>query len=234
MEEVVITALGIPRVEKALGYSLQKISAQQIMTVRSSNIIGSLHGKVARVSIRSSSAGPAASANITIGGISSLTGNNQPLFVVNGMPITNDLYSFDDGLNGSTTIDFGNAAQVINADDVHEINILKGPAASALYGSRAANGVVLVETKTGNTQPKGLGVELNTSITFYSPLKLPNYQNKYGYGGGGKYSYLDGSTYIGPYEHYDAYAENWGPEMNGQNIIQFHSNGQRTLSSGTK
>ncbi|MCY4298193.1 MAG: SusC/RagA family TonB-linked outer membrane protein [Flavobacteriaceae bacterium] len=226
LDEVVITALGIPRVQKALGYSVQKISAQQIATVRSSNIAGSLNGKVAGVSIRNSSAGPSASANITIRGVSSLTGNNQPLFVVNGMPITNDLYSFDDGLNGSTTIDFGNAAQVINADDVYEINILKGPAASALYGSRAANGVVLVETKTGKAQPEGLGVELNTSITFSSPLKLPNYQNKYGYGGDGKYSYLDGSTYIGPYEHYDAYAENWGPEMNGQNIIQFHSNGQ--------
>ena len=76
-------------------------------------------------------------------------GNNQPLFVVNGTPITNDLYTFDDGLNGSTSIDFGNAAQIINTDDIED-KVFKGPAASALYGSRAANGVILIETKTGN------------------------------------------------------------------------------------
>lgn len=226
LDEVVITALGIARVEKALGYSVQKIGGQQIAKIRSSNVLSALSGKVSGVSIRSSSSGPSASANINIRGVSSLSGNNQPLFVVNGMPITNDLYSFDDGLNGSTTIDFGNAAQIINADDIQEINILKGPSASALYGSRAANGVILVKTKTGHVQPNGLGIELNTSVSLSNPLRLPKYQNIYGYGGGGKYSYKDGSTFIGAEENYDAYAENWGPEMNGQDIIQFHSNGQ--------
>ena len=115
-------------------------------------------------------------------------GNNQPLFVVNGMPITNDLYTFDDGLNGSTSIDFGNAAQIVNTDDIEAISVLKGPAASALYGSRAANGVILIETKTGNFVKKGLGIEINSSIQIANPLKLPDYQNQYGSGGGGKYS----------------------------------------------
>jgi TonB-dependent SusC/RagA subfamily outer membrane receptor len=112
-------------------------------------------------------------------------GNNQPLFVLNGMPITNDLYSFDDGLNGSSTIDFGNAAQLINSDDIENISILKGPAASALYGSRAANGVILVETKTGTYGADEFNVELTTGVQMANPLKLPNYQNTYGSGGGG-------------------------------------------------
>lgn len=228
LDEVVITALGIKKEEKALGYSVQGIKSSELNKVKSTNIINALSGKIAGVNITGSSAGPSASSNINIRGASSLTGNNQPLFVVNGMPVTNDLYSFDDGLNGSTTIDFGNAAQIINTDDINSISVLKGPAASALYGSRAANGVILIETKTGVSQTEAFGVELNTSIQFSNPLKLPNYQNEFGSGGGGKYSYLNGSTYIGVNQNYDAYGENWGPRMNGQLIKQFNSDGQST------
>ena len=149
-----------------MGYSVQGISASEINKVKATNIVNSLAGKVAGVNITGSAAGPAASSNITIRGASSLMGNNQPLFVVNGMPITNELYGFDDGLNGSTSIDFGNAAQLINTDDINAISVLKGPAASALYGSRAANGVILIETKTGEYADEDLGVELNSSIQF--------------------------------------------------------------------
>jgi len=226
LDEIVITALGIKRSEKALGYSVQAIKAKEISKVKASNVVNALAGKIAGVSISGSSAGPTASSNITIRGASSLMGNNQPLFVVNGMPITNDLYSFDDGLNGSSTIDFGNAVQIVNTDDIEAISILKGPAASALYGSRAANGVILIETKTGDFQKKGFGVEVNTSIQFSNPLKLPNYQNEFGSGGGGKYSYINGSTYIGANQNYDAYGENWGPRLNGQLVKQFNSDGQ--------
>ena len=226
LNEVVITALGIRRNEKALGYSVQGIKASEISKVKATNVVNSLAGKVAGVTITGSAAGPSASSNINIRGAASLMGNNQPLFVVNGMPITNDLYSFDDGLNGSTSIDFGNAAQIINTDDIEAISVLKGPAASALYGSRAANGVILIETKTGNFIKEKLGVEINTSIQIANPLKLPNYQNVYGSGGGGKYSYLNGSTYIGANQNYDAYGENWGPAMNGQLVKQFDSSGK--------
>ena len=226
LDEVVITALGIEREEKALGYSVQGITGSEVTKVRTPNVVNALAGKISGVNITGSSAGPTASANITIRGATSLMGNNQPLFVVNGMPITNDLYSFDDGINGSTTIDFGNAAQLVNADDIENISVLKGPAASALYGARAANGVILIETKTGKLKSQGTKVELSTGIQIADPLKLPNYQNKYGSGGGGKYSYLNGSTYIGANENYDAYGENWGPEMNGQLIKQFNSNGE--------
>jgi len=226
LTEVVVTALGVERDEKALGYSVQRLDAKEISTVKATNPVNALSGKVSGVYITGSGNGPTASANINIRGAASLLGNNQPLFVVNGMPITNDLYSLDDGLNGSTTIDFGNASQIVNSDDIASINILKGPAASALYGSRAADGVILIETKTGKNAQEGVSVELNSSTTFESILKLPDYQNEFGFGGGGKYSYLDGSTYIGANENYDAYGENWGPRMNGQLIKQFNSDGE--------
>lgn len=225
LDEVVVTALGVKREEKALGYSVQKLATDEVAKVKATNFTDNLAGKVSGVFITGSSAGPSASSNINIRGAASLLGNNQPLFVVNGMPITNDLYSFDDGLNGSTTIDFGNAAQNINPDDIESVNVLKGPAASALYGARAADGVILVETKTGENA-KGWGVEINNTTTFSSILKMPDYQNEYGFGGGGKYSYLDGTNYIGENEYYEAYGENWGPRMNGQLIKQFNSNGE--------
>lgn len=225
LDEIVVTALGVQRSEKALGYSVQKLGAKDIATVKPTNITNALAGKTSGVYITGSSAGPTASANINIRGAASLLGNNQPLFVVNGMPITNDLYSFDDGLNGSTTIDFGNAAQIVNPDDIESINVLKGPAASALYGSRAADGVILIETKTGKNA-EGWGVNINSSTTFSGILKLPNYQNEFGFGGGGKYSYKDGTNYIGEREYYEAYGENWGPRMNGQLIKQFNSDGE--------
>lgn len=226
LDEVVLTALGIRRAEKAIGYSVQGISGAEIAEVKATNVINALSGKVAGVNITGSSAGPSASANITIRGATSLMGNNQPLFVVNGMPITNDLYSFDDGLNGSSSIDFGNAAQIINSDDVESISVLKGPAASALYGSRAASGVILVETKTGKLSEPGYRVDLSTNLQFGSPLKLPNYQNTYGSGGHGQYSYVDGLWSTGEANQRDAYGENWGPRMNGQRIKQFNSNGE--------
>lgn len=225
IDEVVITALGVERSEKALGYSVQKLGAGAIATVKPTNVTNALAGKVSGVYITGSSAGPTASSNINIRGVASLLGNNQPLFVVNGMPITNDLYSFDDGLNGSTTIDFGNAAQIVNPDDIESVNVLKGPAASALYGARAADGVILIETKTGKNQ-EGWGVEINNTTMFSSILKMPDFQNEYGFGGGGKYSYLNGSNYIGDKEYYEAYGENWGPRMNGQLIKQFNSDGE--------
>ncbi|WP_235954528.1 SusC/RagA family TonB-linked outer membrane protein [Cyclobacterium salsum] len=226
LTEIVVTALGVEREEKALGYSVQRLDGEDLATVKAINPINGLSGKLSGVYITGSGNGPTASANITIRGAASLLGNNQPLFVVNGMPITNDLYSFDDGINGSTTIDFGNASQIVNSDDIASINVLKGPAASALYGSRAANGVILIETKTGQGSDTPMGVEINSSTTFENILRLPDFQNEYGFGADGKYSYVDGSNYIGPNESYEAYGENWGPRMNGQLIKQFNSNGE--------
>ncbi len=227
LDEIVVTALGVERDEKALGYSVQKLGSDEIAKVKPTNVVNALAGKVSGVYITGSSAGPSASSNINIRGAASLLGNNQPLFVVNGMPITNDLYSFDDGLNGSTTIDFGNAAQIVNPDDIASINVLKGPAASALYGARAADGVILIETKTGENAD-GWGVQINNTTMFSSILKMPDYQDEYGFGGFGKYSYLNGSNYstFDGVEYWEAYGENWGPRMNGQEIVQFNSDGK--------
>lgn len=223
IDEVVVTALGVKRSEKSLGYAIQKLDGQKISEVPATNVVNGLNGKLAGVNIQGGAAGPTASANITIRGENSLSGDNQALFVVNGIPITNGLFSPGDGLNGSTTIDFGNAAQIINPDDIAEISVLKGPAAAALYGTRAANGVILVTTKTGQGA-KGWGVTLNSTTTFSSILKLPDYQNDYGVGGYGRYSYNGGTTYTGDY--YDAFGENWGPRMDGTNIVQWNSNGE--------
>lgn len=223
LESVVVTALGVERDEKSLGYAIQKLEGGDISEVPSTNVVNGLNGKLAGVNIQGSAAGPTASANITIRGENSLSGDNQALFVVNGIPITNGLFSSGDGLNGSTTIDFGNAAQIINPDDIAEISVLKGPAAAALYGTRAANGVILVTTKTGEGS-EGWGVTLNSSTTFSGILKLPDYQAEYGVGGYGRYSYNGGTTYTGDY--YDAFGENWGPRTNGANIVQWNSNGE--------
>lgn len=222
LTEVVVTALGVKRESKSLGYTVQRVSGEDITQARETNVINSLAGKVAGVNIVGSSSGPTSSSNITIRGQSSLSGNNQPLFVVNGLPITNGLNSPGDGLNGSTTIDFGNAAAVINPDDIEEISVLKGPTAAALYGTRAANGVVLITTKTGRNS-EGLGVEINSNTTFESVLRYPDYQNQYGGGGYGKRDYVDGTQYFGSY---DAFGESWGPPMDGRLVRQFGSDGE--------
>lgn len=225
LDEVVVTGLSISRDKKSLGYAVQEIEGKQISEVQSTNFTNALAGKVAGVFVTGSSNGPTASANVTIRGESSLSGKNQALFVVNGIPITNGLYSPGDGLNGSTTIDFGNASQVINSDDIASVSILKGPAASALYGSRAANGVILITTKTGeNESKKGWLVDVNSNTNFETILKLPDFQNEFGAGGYGRYSYENGVTYTGDY--YDAFGENWGPRLDGTPIKQWDSNGE--------
>lgn len=223
LDEIVITALGIAREEKALGYAVQNLDEEAVNSMKSPNIVNNITGKIAGVYITNNSSGPTASSNITIRGETSLTGSSQALFVVNGIPITNGLYSPGDGINGSTTIDFGNSAQIVNAQDIKSLSVLKGPAAAALYGSRAANGVILITTKTG-ADAMGTRVELNSSTHFESPLRMPDYQNEYGFGGYGKFSYFNGQTYTGNY--YDAFGENWGPRMDGTLIKQWNSDGE--------
>ena len=223
LEEVVITALGVSREERALGYAVQGLKSKDIASVPAPNAVDNLSGKLAGVYVTGGSSGPTASSNVTIRGQTSLNGNSQALFIVNGVPITNGLFSPGDGLNGSSTIDFGNGAQIVNSFDIENISVLKGPAAAALYGSRAANGVIYITTKTGKNSD-GWGISVNSNTVLETPLKLPNFQDEYGNGGNGKYSYSDGATYTG--EYYDAFGENWGPRTNGQLIKQFDSNGE--------
>ncbi len=188
MTEVVVTALGISREKKSLGYATQEVTGEQVSAVKTDNFINSLSGKVSGVQIRRTT-NFGGSTNIVVRGNKSLTGNNQTLFVVDGVPISNDITNTDAQSQARTGYDFGNAASDINPEDIESINILKGAAATALYGSRAANGVVMITTKKGATK-QGVGVSINSSFTIGSVDKstFPAYQKQYGGGYGPFYS----------------------------------------------
>ncbi|TSA39006.1 MAG: SusC/RagA family TonB-linked outer membrane protein [Porphyromonadaceae bacterium] len=226
LDEVVVTALGISREKKALGYSVQDIGGDKIEKTKVSNIVNALQGKLAGVQITNSDGGVASGARILIRGVNSLSagGNNQPLFIVDGVPINNS--TSDVGAYGGN--DYGNAASDINLSDVENVSVLKGASATALYGSRAVNGVILITTKSGKPRlgKPGLGVTFEENVMWEKPLVIPKLQDLYGQGssdgpGTGKYSfsYVDGS-YGGVNDGVD---ESWGPPLDGRLIPQFDS-----------
>lgn len=214
LNEVVVTALGISRQKKSLGYAVQELKSNDISEAKEGNLVNALAGKVAGVRITNSQ-GDMGSSRIVIRGETSISGNNQPLFVVDGVPVDNSQL----GAGGSR--DYANAISDINAEDIESISVLKGPNAAALYGSRAAAGVVLIKTKTGKSK-KGLGVTVNSNTTIENLLVLPDYQNVYGQGSNGQFSYVDGKG--GGVN--DGVDESWGPKMDGRLIPQFFSNGE--------
>jgi TonB-linked SusC/RagA family outer membrane protein len=218
LSEIIVTALGVERETKALGYAVQAVDGAQLTEAREPNVINSLSGRIAGVQITNSSSGIGGSTRVTIRGESSLNINaNQPLFVVDGIPISNAIVGSSG--SGGQEVDYGNAAGEINPDDIASMSILKGPAAAALYGSRAANGAILITTKSGKGQ-QGLGVSINSNVTFDSPLVLPDWQNKYGQGNNGLFSFMDGSG-AGTADGVD---ESWGPALDqGLTIPQFDS-----------
>lgn len=179
LSEVVVTAFGVKKEVKSLGYGVQEIKGQQLTEARATNVVNGLSGKVAGLRV-SSNGGPGSGSTIQIRGASSVSGNNQPLVVIDGVPIQQ---TFDK--------QFGSGLAEINPDNIQEMTVLKGPNAAALYGSRAANGVILVTTKTG-AGTKGIGVEINTNTTFERPWVKPNFQNTYGGGNGYRTWYNDG------------------------------------------
>lgn len=228
LEEVVVTALGISREKKALGYSVQEVSGEDISDVRDNNFINSLSGKVAGVQITSSSGNMGGSSRILLRGANSISGENQPLFVVDGIPIDNSNFSSVNQRRGAGGYDYGNMAQDINPDDIESISILKGANAAALYGSRASNGVILITTKKGKLR-KGLGVSVNSSVTWEQVSRLPKFQNQYGGGfivsdeDGGRNGFsvleLNGSEYL--ISQY-AVDESWGPELDqGYEVVHW-------------
>lgn len=226
LEEVVVTALGIKKKKKRLGYAVQEIQNEDLVTARETNITNSLAGRAAGVQITGGSSGVGSTSLITIRGEGSLIpGNNSPLFVVDGIPISNRTTS--NRSEGNLEIDFGNGAQDINPDDVESISILKGPNATALYGSRGLNGVVLVTTKSGKGS-KGLGISFTQNITFENALRIPKYQNQYGQGAGGEFSFGDGFG-AGTNDNID---ESWGPRMDGRLIAQHNSPTSSGLRAG--
>ncbi|WP_268847749.1 SusC/RagA family TonB-linked outer membrane protein [Flavobacterium aestivum] len=182
LQSVVVTALGIKREKKSLGYATQQIKGDDLTKVITGNLANSLSGKLSGVAIKTSG-NIGGSTNVLIRGIKSLTGNNQPLWVVDGIPLNNDNTNSRNQTIGIGGFDYGNSASDINPDDIETMNVLKGTAASALYGSRAAGGVIIVTTKKGS-KSKGLGVTVDSGITIGHADKstLPHYQTQYGAG----------------------------------------------------
>ncbi|GAA4314733.1 SusC/RagA family TonB-linked outer membrane protein [Mucilaginibacter gynuensis] len=215
LNEVVVTALNISKEKKSLGYAVQGLKSKDISEAKETNIINALSGKIAGVNVTSSQ-GDMGSARIIIRGETSIAGNNQPLFVVDGVPVDN---AQNQGTSGSR--DFANVLSDLNSEDIESLTVLKGPNAAALYGSRAAGGVILIKTKSGKNS-KGLGITLNSNTSFSSLLTLPDYQNAYGQGSNGKFSYVDGKG-AGINDGVD---ESWGPALDGRLIPQFFSNGK--------
>jgi TonB-linked SusC/RagA family outer membrane protein len=215
LEEVVVTALGISREKKALGYSVQDVTGDEIARAKETNIINSLQGRVSGTQITATSGAVGASSRIVIRGISSLSGNNQPLFVIDGIPIDNANF----GDTGNDGVNKGNGAADINPDDIETLTVLKGASASALYGSRASAGVIVVTTKKGKKGER-LSVDISNTTTFETPLRLPDFQNKYGQGNAGQFKYVDGAG--GGIN--DGVDESWGPPLDvGLMIPQFFS-----------
>lgn len=219
MDEFVVTALGISREKKALGYAVQEVDGSDLDKARETNVINSLQGKVAGVQITGSS-NMGGSSRMIIRGSSSILGNNQPLFVVDGVPIDNSNFTSTDQARAAGGYDYGNAAQDINPDDVESMTVLKGASAAALYGSRAANGVVLITTKKGKagTGKGGIGVSVNSSFQWSNVYVLPDYQNRYGGGAGPSFDTLNNELI--PDYGYDG---SWGPELNGQQVRHWDS-----------
>jgi TonB-linked SusC/RagA family outer membrane protein len=213
LDEVVVTALGISRQKKSLGYAVQEIKGDNLAEAKEVNLVNALAGKVAGVRVTNSQ-GDMGSSRIVIRGETSISGNNQPLFVVDGIPVDNSQ------LNSAGARDYANTISDINPNDIESISVLKGPNAAALYGSRAAAGVIIIKTKSGKSK-KGVGITLNSNVAIESLLTLPEYQNAFGQGSEGKFSYVDGKG-AGINDGVD---ESWGPKLDGRLIPQFNSKG---------
>jgi TonB-linked SusC/RagA family outer membrane protein len=214
LNEVVVTALNITREKKSLGYAVQELKSKDIAEAKETNLVNALSGKIAGVQVTNSQ-GDMGSSRIIIRGETSISGNNQPLFIIDGVPVDN---TQNLGTGGSR--DFANTISDINSEDIESMSVLKGPNAAALYGSRAAAGVVLITTKKGKGT-KGLGISINSNTSFSNLLVLPDYQNSFGQGSNGQFSYVDGKG--GGVN--DGVDESWGPRLDGRLIPQFNSNG---------
>lgn len=212
LTEVVVTALGISREKKALAYAVTEVKGEEFTQARENNVANAFSGKIAGVNVTGMSSGPGGSSRVIIRGNGSLSGNNQPLYVINGMPMNNTARSQAQG-EGATILDRGDGIAAINPDDIETINVLKGGPAAALYGSQASNGVILITTKSGKAQ-KGIGVEFNSNFTVGSPSMYPDLQYVYGQG-------LDGVKPTTKAQAISSGRLSFGAKMDGQPYIQF-------------
>lgn len=217
LDQVLVTALGVKKSTKAVAYAVTELKGTEFTKAKETNIANALVGKIAGVNVSSTATGPNGSSRVIIRGNGSLNGNNQPMYVVNDLPIDNTQLNLPGIGNGAGStrinVDRGDGTSVINADDIKTITVLKGGTAAALYGANAANGVILIQTKRGAAQ-KGIGIEYNTSFTFETPSIVPDWQYEYGSGANGKK----------PTTQAEAIAAgrwSWGAKMDGSNVVQF-------------
>lgn len=200
LEEVVVTALGIKRSERSLGYAAATVSGESISNQRSTDALSALSGKIAGVQVSTTGSDPGSANSVIIRGVSSLNGSNQPLYVVDGVPIVNNVV---EGV-GRQTYSLGNGANLVSPDNIESLTVLKGAAATAIYGSRAANGVIIINTKSGNKK-EPLRIQANVGVQVSEVSKLPMMQNTFGQGWyGEKTSDENGS---------------WGPAFDGRNYV---------------
>ncbi|WP_158827480.1 SusC/RagA family TonB-linked outer membrane protein [Mucilaginibacter lacusdianchii] len=220
LSEVVVTALGIKKDQKKLGYSVSTVNGNDLNQARESNVALSLEGRVAGLSVGASNGGPGSSARVLLRGLTSFTAGS-PLYVINGVPLDNTQRGSANEWGGA---DYGDGISNINPDDIESMTVLKGQSASALYGSRAANGVILITTKSGKKN-SGFGVEFNTNFQFDKPVDNTDFQQVYGQGQNGtKPGTAAEALLTGNLA--------WGPKMDGSQVIQF--NGQTYAYSPVK
>ena len=205
LDEVVVTALGIKRERKSLGYAIQDVKGDAILNSHENNVANALTGKIAGVQITRSSNGPGGSSKIQLRGNNSVTGLNQPLIVVDGVPMDN-FTGADNNDYWNPSADMGNGLSDINPEDIESMSVLKGASAAALYGSRAGNGVILITTKSGR-QTKGLGITVTGTVSAESIFMKPDVQTTYGQGTQGVYNSTSGLS--------------WGPRIEGQEYVRW-------------
>jgi TonB-linked SusC/RagA family outer membrane protein len=210
LKEVVVTALGIKKDKKALSYSVTEVGGANFSAARSMNVIQSLAGKVAGVNVSSTATGAGGSTRVVIRGNSSISGNNQPLYVVDGVPIDNQNLG-SSGMWGGQ--DWGDGVSSLNPDDIETYTILKGNSAAALYGFRASNGVILITTKSGGNR-KGIGVEFSSQVRTESIINQLDFQEEYGHG-------LNGTAPTNQTQALDQGLYAWGGKLDGSSVMQF-------------
>lgn len=215
IDEVVVTALGISRDKKSLGYAVSEVGGESLSTVKELNVVNSLAGRVAGVVVTQGTFGPGSSSRVVIRGNNSLTGNNQPLYVVDGIPVDNSGFGSANSSDAAeySKSDYGSGVSDLNSEDIESVSVLKGPNAAALYGSRAANGVILITTKKGKEEA-GLGVSYSGNYTFEDPMLLPKFQNEFGQG-------TQGNTPTTLGDLRDA-GGSWGARMDGSNKLYWN------------
>jgi TonB-linked SusC/RagA family outer membrane protein len=227
LSEVVVTALGIRREEKSLGYAAQTVSENAVKDAKTNNWVNSLSGKVAGLNITGTGSGPMGSSRITLRGESSLNlDNNQALIVIDGVPVSSKITGTGHKahLAADSPVDFGSDVSDINPDDIEKITVLKGPGATALYGSRAAGGALIITTKSGARKDKGLGITYNANVSIDQVNRWPDYQYEYGEGRtSAYYSYMDSPDGLNTSTNVAA-GRAWGPKFNGQSYFQYDPN----------